>query len=330
MTDPTIGAVLPVKLTGRHYEHNLGLCDVMLSSFRAAGLHEVLAEILVVVPPDEVGVVERHRRHWPDMPLRVISEQELLPQLADFVRPHQLRPWHRQQILKLAAVSSSEHPFTLVCDPDILAIKPITLDLLLPGGRGLLEREARAVHETWWRDSGELLGCDPGIDLPGIGVTPELLSRDVVRTLTAHLEERHQRPWFELLLTTYTTWTEYTLYGHALEQLVDRSAYHVFPDEIGSPVTLHARRNVWDESDLSAIDFSEFFAADETGLFAIVQSALEIAPLELRDRLAPWLPITVTDYERVDRRSVHLREAYGRYARGVTRLAHRALPRRRG
>ena len=46
-----LSAVMPVKLSGRHYGNNVGYCDTLFSSFRCFGLGEVFAEFLIVVVP---------------------------------------------------------------------------------------------------------------------------------------------------------------------------------------------------------------------------------------------------------------------------------------
>jgi hypothetical protein len=65
------------------------------------------------------------------------------PAFRRFTRPWQIRPWQRQQIIKLNAPAFTTAPFVLTLDPDVIAVKPITRELLLPGGRAILEPEAR-------------------------------------------------------------------------------------------------------------------------------------------------------------------------------------------
>jgi hypothetical protein len=57
---PSLSAVLPLKVSGRHYAENLARLDLLFSSllhFAAPGL---LDELLVVARVDEADIIERH------------------------------------------------------------------------------------------------------------------------------------------------------------------------------------------------------------------------------------------------------------------------------
>jgi hypothetical protein len=121
----------------------------------------------VVARAEEADLVSPHLVRWPELPLRIIWEEEHFPAFRRFTRPWQIRPWQRQQIIKLNAPAFTTAPFVLTLDPDVIAVKPITRELLLPGGRAILEPEARGVHPRWWRDSADLLDVDPGFERLG-------------------------------------------------------------------------------------------------------------------------------------------------------------------
>lgn len=142
----------------------------------------------------------------------MIVEDEHFPAFRRFTRPWQIRPWQRQQIIKLDAPALTPARFVLTLDPDVVARRPITRDLLLPGGRASLEPEARGVHRAWWRASADLLDVDPGLERVGMNVTPAVLSIAVIREVQKRLEAVGNRPWMEILLTSYCEWTEYSLY----------------------------------------------------------------------------------------------------------------------
>jgi hypothetical protein len=50
-----LNAVLPLKLSGRHYGNNIGYCDTLFSSFRHFGLRDVLSEVVLVAMPSELA-----------------------------------------------------------------------------------------------------------------------------------------------------------------------------------------------------------------------------------------------------------------------------------
>ena len=159
-----------------------------------------------------MDAIGRHLARWSELPLQVVVEEEHFPAFRRFSRPWQIRPWQRQQIIKLNAPALTSSPFVLTLDPDVIAVKPIRRELLLPGGRALLEPESRSVHSGWWRDSSDLLEVDPGMEQPGINVTPALLSVAVLGRGASAAGGGRRPPWMEILLTSYCDWTEYTLY----------------------------------------------------------------------------------------------------------------------
>src|SRR4051794_25373884 len=134
----SLAALLPVKVSGRHYGDNLARVDLLFSSLLHFGTPGLLDELLVVVRADEADLIGHHLAQWPELPLRVIVEDEHFPAFRRFNRPWQIRPWQRQQIIKLNAPALTPARFVLTLDPDVLARRPVTRDLLVPGGRASL------------------------------------------------------------------------------------------------------------------------------------------------------------------------------------------------
>ena len=74
----SLSALLPLKVSGRHYGDNLARVDLLFSSL----VHfapRLLDELLVVVRADEADQIGRHLAHWPELPLRMIVEDEHFP-----------------------------------------------------------------------------------------------------------------------------------------------------------------------------------------------------------------------------------------------------------
>jgi hypothetical protein len=314
-----ISAVLPVKLSGRHYGHNLGYCDLMFESFRHFGLHPLFEEILIIVPPGECATVAEVSARWSDFPVQVLAEDDVFPVLRSYSRPHQVRPWHRQQYIKLAAGTVARSRYVLTLDPDVFAIKPVAFSDLVIGDRALFEPEPREVHRPWWTDSAQLLGVEPRLDRPGMSVTPAVLVTDVLAALRDRLEQHHGRPWSDVLLASLSAWSEYTLYFLTWEQLDDPGRFHVWPDDSGRPTRLHSSITIWTEAEYTATDFAAFFAPANPGLFGVVQSAIRADPRELAARLAPWIPCAVGPYQRWSSRHTTGRELYGSLVRQALR-----------
>jgi Family of unknown function (DUF6492) len=288
----SVSALLPLKISGRHYGDNLARLDLLLSSLLhfAPGL---LDELLVVARADEADQIGQYLARWRELPLRMIVEDEYFPAFRRFSRPWQIRPWQRQQVIKLNAPAMTNARFVLTLDPDVLALRPITRDLLVPGGRALLEPEARSVHRRWWRDSADLLDVDPGLERPGMTVTPAVLSTAVLGELQRRLEAVGGRPWMDILLTSYCDWTEYSLYLLAAERASLLSRHHVWADEPGAPAHLHAHPSlsIWGGSGASRADIDRLCGTGDPGLFAVVQSTSGVSAAEIAAAVADSFPV---------------------------------------
>ena len=320
----SLSAIMALKIQGRHYADNIGRCDILFDSFRYFGLRSLFSEWLIVIPGAEQEAITRYARAWQDFPIRFVVEDEYLEVFKRFSKLHQVRNWHRQQIIKLMCAELVQNEFFMVLDPDIFAVKAAHAGDLIVNGRAIVEADRREWHAEWWRDSADLLGVDPGLELPGMGVTPAILSRDACRGLTRYIEDRHQRSWHEVLLSRYATqWTEYTLYNLYLEHTRQFDRYHVTPAAAGLKQRLHspAPWGVWKSGDYEKLDVAGLFSADNPGLFSVVQSNVGVTPQCIAADFAPFVPLRVQDYERA---SVSLlergREFYGAALRRGLRL----------
>jgi Family of unknown function (DUF6492) len=291
----SLSALLPLKISGRHYGDNLARLDLLFSSLLhyAPGLVD---ELLVVARADEADQVVRYLAGWPELPLRLIVEDEHFPAFRRFSRPWQIRPWQRQQVIKLNAPAMTNARFVLTLDPDVLALKPITRDLLVPGGRALLEPEARSVHRRWWRDSADLLDVEPGLEGRGMNVTPALLSTAALSEVQRRLEAVGGRPWMDILLTSYCDWTEYTLYLLAAERAGLVARDHLWADDPAAPAHLqaHPALSIWGADGASRADLHRLLGADDPGLFAVVQSNSGLPATEVAGAASNHFPVRRT------------------------------------
>lgn len=291
--DLVLTALLPLKVNGRHYGDNLARLDLLFSSLAYYAEPGLLDEVLIVVRSDELDVIGRHLSRWSELPLRIVVEEEHFPAFGSFTRPWQIRPWQRQQIIKLNAPALTSSPFVLTLDPDVVAVKPITRELLLPLGRALLEPEARSVHRRWWRDSADLLDVDPSLERRGMNVSPALLSTAVLNEVQRRLEATGGRPWMEVLLTSYCDWTEYTLYLLAAEQADAVNRYHLWADDPQAPAHLQTDPGVsiWDAANASRASVERLFASDAPGLFAVIQSSTGLRASEVAVVASKYFPV---------------------------------------
>lgn len=288
----TVSALLPLKVSGRHYGENLARLDLLFSSLLefAPGL---LDELLIVVRADEADQIGRHLSGWSDLPIRLVLEDEHFPAFRRYTRPWQVRPWQRQQLIKLNAPAITDARFVLALDPDVLARKPITRELLVPGGRALIEPEPRSVHPRWWRDSADLLDVEPQLERPGMNVTPALLSTAILREVHERLEAVGGLPWMDILLTSYCDWTEYTLYLLAAERASLVTRDHLWADAPEAPAHLHTHPalSIWGDSGATREEVDRLFAADDPGLFAVVQSNSGVSAAVVAAAAADHFPV---------------------------------------
>ena len=288
-----------------------GIATRSSAPFATSGSEKCSQKFLIVVVPSEAETVRKYAKAWSDFPIRIVSEDELLPVFQRYNRPHQVRPWHRQQMIKMACSTIVESSTYLSLDPDVIAVKPIAVDVLMPDGLPLLDPETRSFHPDWWIDSGRLLGVEPNLGEPGVHATPILYRSEVWARCFSRLEELQKKPWAEVLITAPGTWTEMALYYLTLENFFEPTAVH----RIGSETRLHSSVEFWSKEDFEQKELSAFFSEDNLGLFGVLSSSSRVDPRETAVGLAPWIPVTIQPYEVED--SLHVR--VGEFSEKVVR-----------
>ncbi|CCG42679.1 DUF6492 family protein [Magnetospirillum molischianum] len=325
-----LSAILPIKTRGRHYADNIARCDILFSSLRAFTSPATFDRILVVVPHDELALAREYVKAWSDFPIELVDESVHMTAFTEFTQPHQIRPWHRQQIIKLYSPALIDTEFFMVLDPDVFAVQPFTIDDLILDGRALTYPQPRMREPHLWRPSAQLLQQEPHLERDGIWWTPAILSRTLVQALQRRLEELYQRDWIRVLLSNYMIdWTEYTLYWLNAERegLIER--YHTLPP--AGRRGLHVNESVWyagkDGRNLNDWQAGKHFGPDGDGLFAVVQSNTYLPPDRVVDKLGPYFPIRLQPYRRDTdplRRAV---EIYAALTRRALRLLRQAKER---
>lgn len=311
---PQISAILPIKTRGRHYADNIGRCDILFSSLRHFTTPDTFHRIIVIVPHDELDEVKGYARAWSDFPIEVIDESLHMGIFAEFSQRHQIRNWHRQQIIKLYAPAWIETEYFLVLDPDCFATHPFTADTLVVDGKALTYLQPRSVEPYYWEASAKLLGVDPHVERDGIWWTPAVLSRTLCLKLQQRLEDVHGTDWRRVLLAHYALdWTEYTLYWLNAEREGLLERFHVAPKP--GQRALHAAQSVWFASKMEGWNDAHHFAEDSDGLFAVVQSNTRIPLSRVVKRLSPYFPIKVQPYRRHFDPALKIAELYSAFVR---------------
>ncbi len=323
----TISAVLPLKTTGRHYADNVARTDILFSSLRAFTSPDIFDHILIIVPHDEVVDAKRYSKAWSDFPVEVVDESEHFSAFQEFSHRHQIRNWHRQQIIKLYTSELVDTEYFLVFDPDCFATRAFDLETLLPAGRALTYLQPRALEARYWRASAEVLQQQPRVSGDGIWMTPAILSRTLCRSLHRRIEEIHGMPWMKVLLQRYAMdWTEYTLYWLNAEQqgLIDE--FHCTP---AAGLRLHTDVSVWTAGNhgenLKQWNAEKHFSEDDQGIFAVIQSNTGLGIGEIVRKLEPFMPIKLQEYDRHRSARLKAAETYSAIVRQILKQIRRGI-----
>ncbi|AJP58925.1 hypothetical protein UC34_22255 [Pandoraea vervacti] len=294
---PQISAILPIKTRGRHYADNIGRCDILFSSLRHFTTPDLFHRFVIIVPHDEVEEVRGYAKAWSDFPIEVIDESLYMGAFNEFSQRHQIRNWHRQQIIKINAPEWIETEYFLIFDPDCFATHAFDYDSLVVDGRAITHLKGRSVEPYYWEASAKLLDVDPHLDREGVWWTPATLSRSLCLSLQARLEAVHGTDWKRVLLANYAIdWTEYTLYWLNAERAGLLDKYHT--QAVPPQRTLHADESVWFADKMQEWDAAHYFAPESDGLFAVVQSNTKIPLDQVVAKLSPYFPIDIQPYER--------------------------------
>jgi hypothetical protein len=281
-------AVLPLRLSGDYQEHDLDRARMLLHSLEHFWTGPAPLRLIVIAPEQDVEAI---RAALVPRRLRVVVVREalLLPALAELP---EVRGWFRQMALKLAAHVLVDGPFFLTLDADLVCVRPLSATLLLPQGRALTDWESRNLHRPWWAGSAAALGLTEAAErLPGMAVTPELLSTEVLRRLQLALCPDGGAAGWMRLLRRPGLWSEYSLYTLFAERHGLLARFHHDHAWMQSGrQALRVRQSLWFAAHLHEWKPTAAFAPGATGFFMVCQSSTRIPPRQIWDQLAPFIP----------------------------------------
>ena len=299
MMAPKLDAILPLKIDGSYGVEDLGRTDILMASLNAFFKPGTLNTFLVVSPADEVAIVREHLSNWPSLPIEVMAEEKLVPELTRFSG---IRGWRKQQLVKLASSRVLTAEFCMTFDADVFSTRATTLDDLLPGGRALMQYESRALHPRWWASSARLLSISQSVGDPerGMSITPAILSKTILDSLTSELstpryswaevlcrlhQPRHPSNWTPARFLR-SKWTEYSLYYLHAAAIDALDEYHVEGGTEDTPQLLLGHEGhpfeLWQPA------FT--FGPDNPALFCLVGSKSGLTPTEVWDVIGDFIP----------------------------------------
>ncbi len=294
---PSLVSLLPLRIAGNRDGYEAERTRYLLNSLSRHAAENTFDEIIIAMPADEVEAGRTAFGSWPGLRVRIVGETELVPELLG---QDKVSGWTKQQIIKLAGCARLGADFVLTLDADVLCLRPISRDILLPGGKTLID--TGHIHRPWWWSaSAKMLGVVPPQTDNTIGVTPVLLSREISRRTLSRLANRAPRGnWFEYLVKALRSnayhqfipryrnryrWSEYTLYyltGRE-EGLLD--CYHARGGTADRPEHLLSRNCVWTPEDFNGLK-ERLSETDPAGLFMVVQSNMKMPFALVREKMA--------------------------------------------
>lgn len=297
-----LSAILPLSIRGSYDVDDLGRTNILFTTLRAFGADQVLKEILIVCPPDEVSVIREQVKKWPEFIIRVVSEEDMVPELANH---RQVRGWRKQQMIKLAAPRELSTPYYLTLDADAICLRPLTESLLIPDGKALLQYEKRALHPRWWKSSSRILKMSDHVGDPEVGmtVTPAIMASDISEAtgeeIAANL--RGKGSWVDKLCRLHNPkspsnwtfyrhlrgrWTEYSLYYFCALKRNMLEKYHVTAGTETHPQLLL----IHDSHPFEQWVPEQSFAPNGQGLFCVVNSSMRFDIENTWQKIAPFVP----------------------------------------
>jgi len=299
MSAPKLDAILPLKIDGSYGVEDLRRTDILMASLSTFFEPNTLTTFLVVTPGNEVAAVSDYLSCWPNLPIEVMAEEKLLPELVRFPA---LRGWRKQQLVKLASSRELSSEFCLTFDADVFSTRPTSRNDLLPEGRALMQYESRSLHPRWWSSSARLLSLKSSVGDPerGMSITPAILSRSILDSLTGTLSTS-RFSWAEVLCRLHrpthpsnwtparflrSKWTEYSLYYLHAAAIGALDEYHVEGGTETTPQVLLGHEAHPFESWQPAYTFGP----DNPALFCLVGSKSGLTPVEIWGVIDEFIP----------------------------------------
>ncbi|WP_321298565.1 DUF6492 family protein [Marinifilum fragile] len=297
-----LSAVLPLCIRGSYDIDDLGRTEILFKSLSVFAEPNLFDEFLIVCPSNEVEIIYNKCSKWQNLNVRVVSEEDLIPELKKY--PH-VRGWRKQQMVKLAAPRMLDCDFFVTFDADAVCLKHISKENLLPNGKAVLQYEKRSRHPKWWKSSSKILKMSLNIgDLEhGMTVTPAILSSELCNLTAAEIEKhwRGKGTWVDRLcrlhnpksLSNWTPyrfkrakWTEYSLYYLTSLKLGLFNKYHVLAGTETTPqMLLSHETSVYEEW-----DEAKSFSNEDPHLFCVVGSKSGLDPELVWKRLKAFIP----------------------------------------
>jgi hypothetical protein len=295
-----ISAVLPLKASGSYDVNDLKRAHILFTSLKTFVAEGTISEIFVLVPAAEVELVQQEYACWQSLNIKVMAEDDLLPQFKKYPK---MRGWRKQQLLKIAIANLVENEFYLTLDADVICLKPLDESKLIIDGKALLQYEQRTQHPKWWKSSARILNMNPDVGPKDLGmtVTPALMSRTLSQKLMRELSpNKAGENWVDALCSLHDPanpknwwigrflklkWTEYSLYYLCAMKLGLLEQFHSIAGTAQTPALLL----IHDSHPYESWNIAGSFDLANPGLFCVVGSKTRLPPKAVWQKVAPFI-----------------------------------------
>ena len=198
-----------------------------------------------------------------------------------------IRNWLIQQIVKLEVANWISEDILIFVDSDVVFVRPFEHNQFVKDGRVRLFRETvplavwgkeTAIQSKWFRTVHTLLDLPPFIEFGDRGFVTNYIGnfitwkRDNILQLHEYIEELTQKSWIESIPNLWH-FSEYTLYGVFVEQVLKEQSGHYFD-------LRKVSYDYWKTEALSKQELQNMFQDIPPECFSVMISAKSKTPVD--------------------------------------------------
>lgn len=200
----------------------------------------------------------------------ILPETSIVPEID---MRNDIYGWNKQQIIKLAAADLVHTDLFMIFDADVICTSRIQYDDIIRDGKSPCYRYPYSsdYNAEWYQWAKNLLRQE-GVGLAH-AVTPNILHREGVWSLSSRLEKLYDAPWRKTLVDKLP-WTEFAIYFTHLEAEGLFEKYHYEGDK---PLQENC---VWEKEEFADWDYSRCL-----GYFTVVQSHTKTPVWDIRVKM---------------------------------------------
>lgn len=295
-----IPAVLPIAVHAERNQLDRQRLQILLYSLKKKEAHQWLEQLYIITPDSQKQEMEKQCASIDYLKIKILGEEELFPEFRAWVSTR-FNNYRKQMLIKLGIAKIIETEFFLTLDSDIICLQKIHPELLIVNGKALMDSDDKNYFPGWWESSAEVLSTSAELDIPGMAVTPAILSRTICKYLIAEVEDKYQKNWISALMEMERQgkdkyWTEYSLYFLCAKKRNCLTKYHLDRFDNRNISLIDPNYTIWLDSQFGKLEtFKQL--PPPSGLFAVLQGASSISLEMVLDHIHSMLQIDSQDEE---------------------------------